>query len=1251
MDHRVKKTFPGLLAIMATCTMLALLQTAAKAQIITSSISGTVVDPSKAAIKGATVTLGTAGNPKVRQIKTNDEGFFNLADVQPDTYTITIEAKGFGKLSDQEIVVTAAQNVSLGQMQLAVGAFSEEVTVTSDITGIDRETPNSESQLSTKELTEISVRSYDPMEALTLLPGTVDTASGQHDSPSTTSGTTTNINGFRTESNNVMIDGVASTDPADNATINTLPSIGMIQELKLTASNYRADSGRNAGPSVIIVTKGGGDQVHGSFDLPVRNEFFDANDPDQKRQGLPKPQYRLVLPDITVTGPILIPHVISRQQHLFFAVSFQYQSQSQNPLPNVKLATVPTLLERQGNFQGDVTYPSNAALFNNLCLNQSAPSVVAVPGGCATQIASTSITPLGQQILNLYPLPNHAPAVSGGIGGTFYNYQSTTVSTLHRQSELYRVDWQPTSRLSMYFRVLYSPQTAQAAWNPSNAAGTGGFSAIGWNDGYFQEQTLGTGFLYNLTNILSSSLVNTLGLSTSTTRTLGSALNPSGITAAGTGISLPQIFPGSNSGGYLPNIEFGCQGLPNNSECPSTLFQDQALAGFGLDQSFPNHQHLHSFQLTDNITKTWRTHSFVAGIFFEFVHRNFVPNFVNDRGSYSFQTDGTNPCNTGDPWANILVGCIDSYYANSARPTAYIRFKNNEAYIQDEWRANSRLTLTYGIRFYHDPPAHDALNQYQVFVPSLYSRTLAPRLYVPCNYGTSCSYDPGTGTIVGPNLRDQLVPNSSSLANQETDGIVQAGTHGIPRTIFTNPTVSTAPRFGFNYAVTADGKTILKGGGGIYYDRYPLNNQLQMLSNPPANQQFLVQYIESYAALQSLQGSASPPALTTLPLGRFIPPTTKSYSLELQRQIGSDGLLGVAYIGNNSQHQVARQQINAPPIYAQLTLLNPQNSDLSYAPGACAGANCAEAGSYLNPYYGFGTILSETMSSSSNYNGLQVSMAKRYLHRHLQLRGNWTYSKALGNAPSDTATLLTYPGQEPISTYAPMPFDRRHLINFFPIIDIPDPGRLVDSRFISGVGRNWSISGIWRFSTGAPFTPNVLCYGVPGAGGNGLINTSTQQITGSPDLARVVTVNRQAKLVAGDANGVFDGPEVGTWGNTGLNAFHLPYWQQFDATLYRTFHPSEHFSMIFRAEVYNIPNSAIVSNLNTNLNYNYTECASATSSVCNIHSLVPVPAYPGAPLQGNTSFYTPAGGGQINGNLSTFYRHGRIIQFDISGRW
>jgi hypothetical protein len=1259
-----------MITLLLSLLTMVIVPAAAMAQIISSSISGTVIDPEKAVVVNATVTVSTASNAKFRQIKTNSQGFFNVVDLQPGTYSIIIEAKGFDMLAEPEIVVTAAQNMSLGQMQLTVGKTSDTITVTSNTSGIDTESANTENQLSTEELEKIQVRSYDIMDALTLLPGNVDMSAGTHDAPNTTSGSNTYTDGMRNSSKNVMIDGVASTDPGNGGTINTLPSVGMIQELKVTASNFRADSGRNAGPSVILVTKSGTQAVHGSFNFPFRNEFFDANDPDQKRQGLGKAPYRLALPDVTVTGPLLIPHLISARQHLFFTASFQYQSQSQNPVPSTKLITVPSILERQGDFSLSNTYvvptATSAGYLSPVCLTNYVTANGVTTKTCASKISGITetlggtqptIQPLGQQILNLFPLPNLPPTA---LNGAYFNYRSDSVSTTRRQSELYRIDWQPGSNISMYFRVLYSPETDQAAWSPGNNSVSGGFSNISFNDGYFQNKSLGTGFLYNITETFSPTLVNTIGLSTSTIKKTGSALSPASITAAGTGVTLPQLYPGANAAGYLPNIMFGCQNIPNTSACPSTLYQDAGIAAINLDAAFPDREHLHSFQITDNLTKTWRTHSFVAGVYWEAVHRNYTASGANtvgtnDRGSYSFQSDSYNPCDTGNPWANVLTGCIDSYLQNSTRPEAYLRFKNNEAYFQDEWRVTPRLTLSYGLRFYHDPPAHDALNQYQVFVPARYNRSLAPRLYMPsstCNTVngvtvTQCADDPATGTQVAYGLRVQYVPGSSPLANAETNGIVQAGTNGVPRSIFTNPYVSLAPRFGFNYALTNDSKTIVKGGWGLYYDRYPLQNQLNMLSNPPANQVISLDDIQSFSQLSSMAATTSPPQLTTLPLGRFIPPTTKSYSLEIQRQLGNDGLLGVAYIGNNSQHQVARQEINAPPLYAQLYTLHPENIDYSQKLTACGGAPCMLSTSLLSPYYGFGSIYMQAMTASANYNGLQTSLMKKYFHRHVQLRGNWTYSKTMGMASGDYQSLITNPA-EPLRAYSPLSYDRRNIVNFLPIVDLPDPGRVVNSRFISGVGRGWSISGTWRFSSGAPFTPGLYLSGVPGAGGNGQIGSAGNVVTGSFDNARPVLVNKNAKITVGDKNGVFTGPSVGTWGNVGQNQFHLPSWQEFDATFYRTFQPTKKLSMIFRTEVYNIPNSTIVNSLNTVLQYSYDQKVSST--VTNYYPY-PVPSTPGAALQQNSAFYTAASGAGLNGNTTNFFRRGRVIQFDLSGRW
>jgi hypothetical protein len=1250
----------GLLMVTFFTALVGTVSTAV-AQLVTGSISGTVTDSKGAVIQKATVTLSTSESARGRVLKTNSDGFFNASDLLPGAYTITIESAGFQTLTEPDVVVTSQKEVSLGKLQMAVGAVTETTTVTADISGIDRESANVQSTLSTNELDKIESKSYDIMEALTLLPGTVDSNSGNDDSPSMTSGSNTNINGLRTNSKNVMIDGVASNDPGPGSMVNTLPSIGMVAELKLMSTNYRADSGRNSGPSVIIITKNGSPEIHGSFNIPLRNEFFDANNPDQKRQGLTRAPYRLFIPDYTLTGPLLIPHLIGRNRHMFFQLSQQFQLQVKDSTPSTKLSTVPTLLERQGNFTQSKYYTTTATATGG---NTQTSTVVTIPAAYATGNIITNIDPIGQALLNYYPLPN---AAQTDTNGTSWNYQSTTESTLNRQSQMLRIDWQPSDNIQMYARFQYVPELDKAAWNPGSgqSAIAGGFSNIGWNAGIFQENNIGTGFLYSITQTLSSTLVNSFSFSTSTTNQTGGAVNPSLFTAAGTGINLPSMIAGANAAGYLPNIGFGCQNTPNTSSCPSSHYQSESLGSITMDTSFPNHQHLHSFQITDNITKVWKTHSFAAGVYWEAVRRNYAANGINttgtnERGSYSFYPgDSANPCDTSSPWANILTGCIDSYNQNSARAEALLRFKNVEAYAQDEWRANYRLTISYGVRAYHDAPAHDALNQMWTFIPSQYNPSLAPRLWLPqkgtpsavtstlCSApttgATTYSVDPLTGAEVSYACRGLYVSGSSPLANPATNGMVQAGTNGLPRSIYSTKLISLAPRFGFNYALTTDGKTVVKGGAGLYYDRFPLQNQLNMIANPPVNTQVALNSVTGYSSIASLAAQMAPPNMIALPLGTYVPPSTLSYSVELQRQVSRDGLVGLAYVGNRTQHQIAEQQINAQPLYSQLYYLHPENIDPSQSLTGCSSHPCMLPSTFLNPYRGFSSIKQQVMSTSSNYNSLQLSVADKLFHRHLQLRGNWTYSKALGTAYLDTYTMHTYQSPaEPISDYSPLSFDRRHIVNVFYILDLPDPGKALNSRFVSLTTRGWSISGVARYSTGAPWTPSLDLSGVPGVGGNGLIGTSGTDVTGSADQARPIRVSRNAKITPGDSVGKFTGPTLGTWGNMGQNSLNWPSWTQFDATVYRTFHPSKKLSVIFRTEIYNIPNSTVVMSLNNVLQYNYNS------------TQVPQPSTSATTLglmQINTAFDTAASGGGLNGNLTNFFRQGRVIQFDIGGRW
>ena len=1258
---------------MITFIVLALLcLPPALAQVITSSVSGTVVDSEKAVIPGAAVSVRGSQGDLVRSIKSNADGFFQITDLQPGTYSVTVESKGFGEVTEANVIVTAAKDVSLGEFVLKPGEVQEVVTVTSVTNGVDTESPNNEASLSTEELEKIRVRSDDIMEALTLLPGNTDTASGTRDAPNANSVANIYTNGVRSNSKNIMIDGVATMDPMSGAFVNTLPSIDMVQELKIMATNYRADSGRNAGPSVIIITKPGSQVVHGSFDFPFRNEFFNANTPDAKRLGQPRAPYRLLLPSYTVTGPILIPHLISRQSHLFFTISQQLQIQSSDPQPTVKYASMPTALERQGNFSQSFEANGHGSIADTFSTPTiSWCNIAGLTSGCTgSQIPTKYQTAQGLAILNLFPQPNTPFSLNAGttlatgtvIDQSSYNYESSSLLTTHRNTNLARIDWQPSTRFSMYVRAMYTPETDESGWDPGTNT-SGGYSNMGWNIGNFTQRSIGTGLLVSFTNTFSSSLVNTVGLGVSTREAHGYAENPGGVLNSALSAPLPSLFPGTNTLGYLPDIGFGCPVTGEITSCTPT-WQYNDLPSYALDPSFPSHTHVHSFSITDNATKVLGTHSLVGGLYFEESHVNslatgIINEGLNNRGNYSFEQDPTNPCDTGDPFANILVGCIDSYSQASARPEMYGRFHNMELYVQDEWRAKPRLTLSMGMRFYHDPPAFDALNQIYDFVPSLYQASMAPRLWYPAycvstcgTYTNSCiaalngktiptgayAVDAQTGSSGPSGCRGFIVQGSSPLPNPLMNGMVRAGTNGIPRSIFTTPFLSYGPRFGFNWAMTGDGKTILKGGMGIYYDRFPLQDQLNLMSNPPTVTQEAVNDISGYSQLAGLgsSGQIAPPNMDNFALGQHPLPTNHSYSLEMQRQISRDGTLGVAYVGNVSQHIVAAQSVNNAPLYSQLYELNPQNIDpSSCAPASITAKTCTPtmlSVEFLSPYKGFDFVQNQYLGASANYNSMQVSYAQRLFHRHVQLRGNYTLGHTLGDASQDNTRVASQP--EPLSFYGPLQYDRRDLINFWYIVEFPDPGRLLDSRFLSILGRSWSASGIYRFSTGAPFTPSLDLESIAHAGGAGISANVASAITGSTDGARPVLLSASAKFKPGDSDNKFTGPALGSWGNTGYAEFNLPHWEQFDVTLYRTFHPTEKFLLTFRTEAYNVPNSTLVSTLNTVLQYNYLN-----------GGMVPV----GGNI--NPGFFTANSGGGVNGQNTVFFRNGRIIQFDLSGRF
>ena len=1112
------------------------------AQAVTGSVKGVVMDSSGAVVPGATCVLTNDATSASLTETSFSDGSFTFADVRPGSYTLKIDARGFKALTLSNLDVTPGEIRTLGNLNLQIGSSQEIVEVTAEAAAIQLGSAEHSGLVSGTQINDIAIKGRDLFGFLSTMPGIVNTNGGGLQSLDIGAIGGLSMNGNRVGSTNVAFDGVTILNTGNNTNLQFEPNLDAVSEIKVLTSNYQAEYGRMGGGQVLIVTKSGGMQFHGTGYDYYRHEDLNANDFFSNRSGTQKSPYRYRVSGYTIGGPVYIPKKFNvNKDKLFFFFSQDFTGIRQNP--GVDFVTMPTALERQGNFSQSYNANGSLIVVKNPATGSPFPN---------NTIPASLFNSHGQALLNTFPMPNFVDPIAANRNS--WNYRTNESNPYPKRQEVFKADYNIKQSMRLSFRSANNYDCESADYG----LGQGKSGNVNFDLGKINYCVPGKSYVGNFVKIFSPTLVSETVFGDSQTRSQAFPPDLSVVSNARFG-NMPRINPNTPAGlevipGIMDQFTFGS--TPANPANPNLV----GIPWFNLNRNW---------DFTENLSKTTGRHQIKIGIYVTRIAKSDPTNGI-PWGSFDFSNNANNPFNSGDAWSNALLGNFNTYSESTDRPAVFTRRWNVEPYVQDNWRVTSRLTLDYGLRFYHWTPPVEASNRFATFVPGLYNASQVVTLYQPALVGgVRVAENPITGATSPAAYIGTIIPGTGNILN----GIEQAGRNGVPRGIEQYPALSLGPRFGFAYDVFGKGTTAIRGGFGLFYDQLTTGSNEQLGSAPP--NYFTYQIFDANISQISANG-AGIANLTISPgmFGKIHLPTIMNYSFGIQQRV-KHVVVEVSYVGGLSRHLYAQKDWNAIPKFSQFNDLDPTTLNKSPLPN-----------SLLVPYVGYGTINLLQPQASANFNSLQIT-ANRRLSTGLQIGASYTFSKALG-APTGltflagSGSLLGGTSLNPYFNYrsydyGPLSINRAQSLVFNYIYALPNEGSRIGFRPAGWLVDNWSVSGISTFQTGAPFTPTFT-------------STTGQNITGSAIPAKITVLGSPSlsnpTFQQTFNTAAFGLTPVGSFGNAGPGILTGPGISNWDLSVSKRIPLfSESRNLTVRGEAFNVWNHTQFATVNATAQY------------------------------------------------------------------
>jgi len=1010
-----------LLFLVLTVTAVSLVTSVSlRAQVDTGSILGTVKDQTGAVVPGAKVTLTNEGTALSLSTTSGPDGTYTFAPIKIGTYSVSAEASGFAKAVQSGLSLNIDQKLVV-DLTLKPGAVTQTIEVTAAAPALQTTDASVGQVVNERNVVNLPLNGRN----FTFLAQTV---AGVNTPQADTRGNAANgaftANGVREDQNNYLLDGIDNNsdnvDFLNGTNFVVLPPPDALSEFKVQTSDYDAQYGRAAGAILNATIKSGTNQIHGSGWEFFRNDKLDAADFFEDSGGLQKGEYRQNQFGFTVGGPVVIPHVYNGKNKLFFFGDAEWTRRRQG---SVFTNSVPTALENKSGFtnlsdvilgqtnaacitSGDCTYKDNLGrtlldgtatdpatmrpvtkgqvdpvtgltatnsgyvddpFFTGGALGGMTNLTALCPSESACQLNQLPSSRLDQnaiKLLNLYPAATSP--------GTVNNQASNPVLIENRTAWDTRLDWDKSEKDQVFgtFSYVNDPQFIPAP-----------FAGIADGGAFQQGDQAAISILgaVSYTHIFSPTLVNEARLGED-------RLHTSRFGPVGTQLGIPDKY-GINGiaqvteNGGLPAIGIG------------------GLNTLGSNAFLPSDEITQTTQLTDNLTKIYKKHSFKMGL--EFQHIKFSTlqpawshgqlNFDGNYAGVGMAQMLLTPVQATVPNGINYDGGADNVYVSNFSPTDD-GHNYWGTYLQDDWKVSSKLTLNLGLRWEHFGAIEENHGRQGNFVPAVPFST-AMMLYP--NNGKNQNIP------VNPQFAQQLATDGIALKYISNPGLVNVQDYNF------------GPRVGFAYQVT--NKLVVRSGFGMFYNSFENqgygpnigeNYPFQFTINPPLPNGSLPMPLNNAngtncspaATLENTFSCISlDPSLVNVsgigPQGldyNWKTPYTMSWNFSLEYSITPDTTLTLGYVGNGARHLAAGGASNSYTAFD----LNPQ------------GRDCAAGGPIPFPGLGCNDSMVDTQGNSY-YEGLQATFERRFSNG-LNFNGNYTWS----HCRSDAGDTLNGSGNE-----------------------------------------------------------------------------------------------------------------------------------------------------------------------------------------------------------------------------------------------